>query len=129
MSTHPPPPQQVLDVKLPLDEQQLLRDVTPYRTHPFLALIHSKHSHPLARPPTPFPRSPRLQVLDVKLPFDEQQLLRDNTPYLLRALNLGSLSIHSAADGGAAAAAKADLSSCYPAQPVVMFAAVAPGSS
>jgi len=65
-------------------------------------------------------------VLDVKLPFDEQQLLRDNTPYLLRALNIDSLAIHSTA---AAAAAGVDVSAAYPATPVVAFKAAAPAAA
>jgi hypothetical protein len=40
----------------------------------------------------------RPQVLDVKLPFDEAQLLRDNEPYLLRALGIQELSVCNLAD-------------------------------
>jgi hypothetical protein len=75
----------------------------------------------------PTPRLP--QVLDVKLPFDEQQLLRDNTPYLLRALGISSLSIHAAGDAAAAAAAGADVAGAYPAAPVVVFSAAAPAGA
>lgn len=69
------------------------------------------------------------QVLDVKLPFDEQQLLRDNEPYLLRALNISSLAVRSASDAAAAAAAGADVAAAYPATPVVVFSAGAPGAA
>jgi hypothetical protein len=68
-------------------------------------------------------------VLDVKLPFDEEQLLRDNMPYLLRALNIDSLAVHSTRDGAAAAAAGADVSGAYPATPVVVFTAGKPGAA
>jgi hypothetical protein len=63
-------------------------------------------------------------VLDVKLPFDEAQLLADNTPYLLRALNLQGITISSAAAPGAAEAAKAvgaDISGAAPGQPTIHF--------
>ena len=39
------------------------------------------------------------QVLDVKLPFDEAQLLRDNTEYLLRSLKLTALDVQQAESG------------------------------
>jgi hypothetical protein len=66
-----------------------------------------------------------LQVLDVKLPFDEGQLLRDNLPYLLRSLNLEGLTISSAADADAPAAAKA----AGPGQPHFHFTAGAPAAA
>jgi hypothetical protein len=65
----------------------------------------------------------------VKLPFDERQLLLDNMPYLLRALNLESLAVHSTADAAAVAAAGADVSGAYPASPVVVFSGAAPGAA
>jgi leucyl-tRNA synthetase len=66
------------------------------------------------------------QVLDVKLPFDERQLLLDNKSYLLRALGLQELSVFSAGEPAAAAAAaavKADVSGACPGQPVMAFTA------
>ena len=39
-------------------------------------------------------------MLDVKLPFDEAQLLRDNVEYLLRSLKLTGLDVQPA-DGAA----------------------------
>ena len=68
-------------------------------------------------------------VLDVKLPFDEAALLRDNEAYLLRALGLKSLSVHSATDAAAAAAAGADVGNAYPAAPIVMFAPAPPAAA
>jgi hypothetical protein len=64
-------------------------------------------------------------VLDVKLPFDEAQLLRDNLPYLLRSLNLQDLVISSAAEADAPAAAKA----AGPGQPHIHFTAGAPAAA
>lgn len=69
---------------------------------------------------------PSQQVLDVKLPFDEQQLLRNNTPYLLRSLDLSSLRVHSIDNLAAAAAVRVNVSGAYPAAPVVVFAAAPP---
>jgi hypothetical protein len=66
-----------------------------------------------------------LQVLDVKLPFDEAQLLRDNLPYLLRSLNLEGLTVSSAAAADAPAAAKA----AGPGQPHFQFTAGAPAAA
>eukprot|EP00879_Flechtneria_rotunda_P020422 GHRR01021486.1.p1 GENE.GHRR01021486.1~~GHRR01021486.1.p1 ORF type:complete len:246 (+),score=120.66 GHRR01021486.1:1280-2017(+) len=71
------------------------------------------------------------QVLDVKLPFDEAQLLQDNLPYLLRSLNLDDLSVGDAADAGAAGQAKAagiNLSGACPGQPVILFSTAARSS-
>ena len=65
----------------------------------------------------------------MKLPFDEQQLLRDNMPYLLRSLGLTGISIHSTADAAAAAAAGADVGSAYPASPVVVLSAGKPAAA
>ena len=67
-------------------------------------------------------------MLDAKLPFDEQQLLRDNMPYLLRALGISSLTVHSTDNlvGEAAPAAYANVGGAYPAAPVVVFAAAPP---
>jgi hypothetical protein len=66
-----------------------------------------------------------LQVLDVKLPFDEAQLLRDNLAYLLRSLNLEGLVVSSAAAPDAPAAAKA----AGPGQPHIHFTAGAPAAA
>uniref|UniRef100_A0A383W6K7 leucine--tRNA ligase n=1 Tax=Tetradesmus obliquus TaxID=3088 RepID=A0A383W6K7_TETOB len=65
------------------------------------------------------------QVLDVKLPFDEAQLLRDNLPYLLRSLNLEGLQISSAAAADAPAAAAA----AGPGTPHIHFTAGAPAAA
>lgn len=62
----------------------------------------------------------------MRLPFDERQLLRDNKPYLLRALGLSSLQVHSASDLAVAAAAHANVGDAYPAAPIVVFAAAPP---
>ncbi len=37
-------------------------------------------------------------MLDVRLPYDELQLLRDNIPYLLRSLKLESMAVHPITD-------------------------------
>jgi hypothetical protein len=68
-----------------------------------------------------------LQVLDVKLPFDEAALLLTNKPYLLRSLGLQELTVSNVAEP-AAEAAKAtgtDLSAAAPGQPVIHFSAAA----
>lgn len=68
------------------------------------------------------PRPVVHQVLDVKLPFDEKQLLTENLPYLLRSLNLESLNVHSTAEAAAVApTSKMDLSQAHPGQPVTVF--------
>jgi hypothetical protein len=62
----------------------------------------------------------------MKLPFDEAQLLRDNLPYLQRALQLQGLAISSTSDPAAVAAAQAagvDISVAVPGSPVVQFTA------
>lgn len=66
------------------------------------------------------------QVLDVKLPFDETQLLRDNTEYLLRSLKLRGLEVQPA-DGAAppegvtAPNAEERLREAVPGSPAVLF--------
>ncbi|KAF8060524.1 leucine--tRNA ligase [Scenedesmus sp. PABB004] len=65
-------------------------------------------------------------VLDVTLPFDEAQLLRDNLSYLLRSLNLQELTVCSSSDPDAAAAAAAAgvaLGGACPGQPAFHFSA------
>ncbi|GBF91226.1 hypothetical protein Rsub_03546 [Raphidocelis subcapitata] len=64
-----------------------------------------------------------LAVLDVKLPFDEAALLRANEAYLLRALGLEAVGVHSARDAAAAAAAGVDLAAAYPGAPAVALTA------
>lgn len=69
-----------------------------------------------------------MQVLDVKLPFDEAALLLTNKPYLLRSLGLQELTVNNVAEPAAAEAAKAtgtDLSAAAPGQPVIHFSAAA----
>lgn len=60
------------------------------------------------------------------MPFNEQQLLRDNMPYLLRALGLNSLGVYSADNLAAAAAARANVGDACPAAPIAVFAAAPP---
>jgi hypothetical protein len=72
------------------------------------------------------------QVLDVKLPFDEEQLLKDNLEYLLRSLGLQGLTIGSTDAPGAVEAAQAagvGLSAACPGQPVTFFSAAGPAGS
>eukprot|EP00195_Chlamydomonas_chlamydogama_P014672 CAMPEP_0202900896 /NCGR_PEP_ID=MMETSP1392-20130828/12094_1 /ASSEMBLY_ACC=CAM_ASM_000868 /TAXON_ID=225041 /ORGANISM="Chlamydomonas chlamydogama, Strain SAG 11-48b" /LENGTH=1103 /DNA_ID=CAMNT_0049587353 /DNA_START=121 /DNA_END=3432 /DNA_ORIENTATION=- len=66
------------------------------------------------------------QVLDVKLPFDERQLLIDNLPYLKRALKIDSLSVALITDEAAvkAAARPVDASQAYPGAPITSFTVV-----
>ncbi|GAX85489.1 hypothetical protein CEUSTIGMA_g12905.t1 [Chlamydomonas eustigma] len=63
------------------------------------------------------------QVLDVRLPFDERQLILDNLPYLQRSLKLDSLKVSLVTDTEAvkAAAHVVDVSNAYPGNPVVSF--------
>jgi len=63
------------------------------------------------------------QVLDVKLPFDEAALLRDNLPYLRRTLKLDSLAVHLTSDAQAVAKAPipVDPATAYPAAPITAF--------
>jgi hypothetical protein len=65
--------------------------------------------------------------LDVKLPFDEKQLILDNLPYLKRALKLDSLAVHLSTDEEAVkkAAHPIDMSAIYPGNPFPSFTAVA----
>lgn len=48
---------------------------------------------------------PHMQVLDIKLPFDEASLIRDYLPYIKRGLGLESMHVHSASDTEAMAKA------------------------
>lgn len=59
------------------------------------------------------------QVLAVKLPFDEAQLLRDNEAYLLRTLGLQSLRVRSSADIPPNMPIGQEVA--YPGQPVPLF--------
>lgn len=63
------------------------------------------------------------QVLDVKMPFDEKQLLLDNLPYLKRTLKIDSLAVHHVTDAEAVAkaAVPVDVASAYPGAPVTAF--------
>lgn len=62
-------------------------------------------------------------ALDVRLPFDEQRMLADNTDYLLRSLKIDSISVHAVTDDAAVASApgKVDVAAAYPGSPVVVF--------
>ena len=64
-----------------------------------------------------------MQVLDVRLPFDERQLLLDNLPYLKRSIKLDSLNVFLVTDAEAVAAAAhpVDTASAYPGNPVYSF--------
>jgi len=61
-----------------------------------------------------------LQVLDVKLPFDEMSLLRENTTYLLRSLGLAALDVRSAVDLPSSGL-PAGHEQALPGQPVAIF--------
>jgi len=63
------------------------------------------------------------QALDVKLPFDECQLLLDNQAYLMRALRLEVLDVALASDVAAVAALTfpVDVTTAYPGAPVTSF--------
>lgn len=72
------------------------------------------------------------QVLDVKLPFDERQLLLDNLAYLKRALKLDSINIALVSDEAAVkgAAHPVDPTQAYPGSPLTSFTlAPAPASA
>ncbi len=95
----------------------------PLSLSPKVPLFHT-HPHPplFPHPPTSSPIHPHpKQVLQDMLPFDEAQLLKDNLPYLQRALELDTpLDIRSLHDQGAlpeAAAKKAN--SAVPGSPAV----------
>ncbi|KAG1663339.1 hypothetical protein FOA52_004101 [Chlamydomonas sp. UWO 241] len=63
------------------------------------------------------------QVLDVKLPFDECEMLRTNLDYVKRALHLPSLTIAHVTDADAVAAAAhpIDATAAYPGNPITSF--------
>ncbi len=66
------------------------------------------------------------QVLDVKLPFDEVQLLRDNTEFLLRSLKLTALDVQHAESGlppdsVTAPGAEERVRDAVPGSPAVLF--------
>jgi hypothetical protein len=63
-------------------------------------------------------------VLDVKLPFDEKQLLLDNSSYIIRSLGLEGIRVYNSGESEAAAAAEAakvDLAAALPGAPVYAF--------
>jgi len=64
-----------------------------------------------------------LQVLDVRLPFDELALLNNYMSYLKRALNLESLEVHLTTDTEALqkASIPINVANVYPATPAVAF--------
>lgn len=61
------------------------------------------------------------QVLDVKLPFDEAKLLRENADYIKRKLNLQQLEIHAATEAAAAEQEKPRILDARPGTPVAIF--------
>ncbi|GFR47083.1 hypothetical protein Agub_g8770 [Astrephomene gubernaculifera] len=64
------------------------------------------------------------QVLDVKLPFSEVDIVQQSLPYLLRALKLEALQVHLVTDPGVgelAASVRADPAGAYPGSPVFGF--------
>ncbi|BDA46666.1 Leucine-tRNA ligase, cytoplasmic [Coccomyxa sp. Obi] len=62
-----------------------------------------------------------LQVLDVKLPFDEAKLLRENAEYIKRKLNLQHLEIHAATEAAAAEQEKPRILDARPGTPIAIF--------
>lgn len=70
-------------------------------------------------------------MLDVKLPFDERQLIIDNLPYLLRSLKLDTIAVHPIVDEAAvkAAANPIDASQAYPGNPVTSLTLVESGGA
>ena len=71
------------------------------------------------------------QVLYVKLPFDERQLILDNLVYLKRSLKLDSLAVALVTDEAAVkgAAHAVDVSHAYPGSPVTSFTLAAAASA
>ncbi|KAL6757784.1 hypothetical protein V8C86DRAFT_1623510, partial [Haematococcus lacustris] len=63
------------------------------------------------------------QVLDVKLPFNERELLEDNLSYITRTLKLESLAVHRVTDDQAVAALgkPVDVAAAYPGCPVCVL--------
>lgn len=51
-----------------------------------------------------------MQVLDIKLPFDELMVITDMLPYIKRSLRLDSMSVHLVTDADAVAASPTPLS-------------------
>lgn len=68
------------------------------------------------------------EALATRLPFDEQKLLQENIPYLLRALKLDDLRINHVKDTEAVAAApgQQDMSTACPRNPVIVFTTATP---
>ncbi len=64
-------------------------------------------------------------MLDVKLPFDEQALIVDYTPYLLRVLKLQGLEVHREPAALTTVAQRTgsavDVSAVMPGSPIVVF--------
>ncbi len=71
------------------------------------------------------------QVLDVKLPFDERQLIIDNLAYLTRSLKLETIAVHPITDEAAvkAAANPIDATLAYPGNPVSSLTLVESGGA
>ncbi len=61
------------------------------------------------------------QVLDVRLPFDEAALLRENAAYIRRKLGLQQLAIHAATEENAAEQSKPRILDARPGAPVALF--------
>ena len=68
-----------------------------------------------------------MQVLNVRLVFDEAAVLRENLEVLQRALDLQSVAVHLTTDAAAQQAEVADkLSSAEPARPLVVLSTTLP---
>ena len=68
-----------------------------------------------------------MQVLNVRLVFDEAAVLRENLEVLQRALDLQSVAVHMTTDAAAQQAEVADkLSSAEPGRPLVVLSTALP---
>ncbi len=63
----------------------------------------------------------RVQVLGVKLPFNEMELLQENAAYIQRKLGLQALHIHAATEQLAAAEGKPRILDARPGTPIALF--------
>ena len=71
-----------------------------------------------------------VQVLNVKLVFDEAAVLRENQSYLERALDLESIAVHMTTDAAAQDDSVASkIASAEPGKPLVVLCTEAPNSS
>lgn len=61
------------------------------------------------------------QALGVKLPFNEMELLKENTAYMLRKLELQEFHVHAATEQLAAAEGRPRILDARPGAPVALF--------